>query len=878
MFVLETAIDTWINQYRYRPSYSECDIREIESHVREHIRVLMESGEAEESAFRQATAEFGDIHSSDDEYGKVFWGKKGGRGPWWHRIQAGRDLLAHYFRSSLRSLAAHPGFSTVNVFGLAVGLCAAFLMLLFVRQETSYDTFHPQAEQIHRILLRSPQDTYSSRSQFVLPPSALESIPGIESYARLSWERTNILTVEGESWQQRRFFSVDSTFFEVFGYELIAGDPQTALDAPDALVMAESTARRLFGHIDILGERILVNQSQEYFVSGIAADPPPGSHLQFEVLDAISNFENSYGDGLNDWSTTESHNYLKLTAGASPETVTREMQALAASRMGESEFDQMGGYELQPITRTHLYSSDVVRDIQEQGDIRYIQLLQAIALLILAISMANYINLATARSLGRARETGMRKVVGASRQQLLTHYLGEAVLVALAAAFVAFILALVVQPYMAQVTDSHIDRSFLVSGWPLLLAVGLLTGLLAGLYPAVLQSRIAPSAAMKAEGFGSTRSGLRNVMVVFQFVVTTALIMGAVILVKQLRFIQTMDLGFDKENVLVIRVPGSQIGSYEALRQALTNEPGIQAVTASSNIPPEAWGTPAFTPAGSDSSISTKLYSVDFNYLDVMGMDLVSGRSFDSGRSLDSTSAFIINEAAVRALGYTPESAIGKEASLGWVNRTGQIIGVVEDFHFRSARNTVAPVALTVAPGFFWKVLIRFRASEATRVLEFTEQTWNSLAPGWPFDRVFLDEAIAADYGDDRRMGHLLGFLSLMAVCLASIGLFGLVSFSTRKRGAEIGIRKVLGASVAGLLALLCRDYARLVAIGFMLGMPLAWWLGKSWLNEFAYATTIGMDVFLQAALLVLAVAAVSIFSQTLRAATANPVTAIRSE
>ncbi len=877
MFNLETAISTWLSQFSHRDAYTPPDVKEIERHIRDHVKVLIEYGLGPEEAFRAATRDFGGFDSSDDEYGKVYWAKAGSGSPFANKLRAHLSLIKHYLVSSTRALKSNAGFSSINIVGLAIGLAASFLIFIFVTHEYSYDLFHEDGDRLHRLLLETNQGPMRPRTQFVLPPIAHAEIPGVDAYVRISNDQSMFIGVGNESFPERGYFSVDSTFFEVFDYDLISGDLESALDAPDGIVVTESLARKYFGSIDVIGERLVINQNSERTITAVAADPPSNSHLQFTMLDPIPNFVANWGSSLTNWSTREIHTYFRLTPGVSPSTIESGLNELAL-RHGGDQLPTPPSYRLQRLENIHLHSSGFGRDIQPQGDIQYVRLFAAIALLILLIAAVNYVNLATARSLGRSRETGLRKVVGATRSQLISQYLGESVLVSGAALVIAVAFVMLTMPSLNDLTQSSFSGASTGLKWLVLLAASLFVGLAAGIYPALLQSRYEPAIVLKRLHLGSSKSMLRSVLVIFQFGVTTILIIGSVMLFRQLQFIRSADLGFEPENTLVVLVPGSLIGGYDAYRAAISGHPGVIDVTASSNIPPESWGTPTFTPSGSDTTFSAKLYSVDFNFMDVMEMETVAGRNFSSVFGADSMSSFIINEAAVLAMGSTPEGVIGREANLGWVGRDGTIVGVVKDFHFRSMRSQIAPVVMTVAPGFFWKVIVKVHPRNTEQVLSHLKDAWEAHAPGWTFNYTFLDDSISADYGADHRFGRLIGWLTGLSIFLACIGLFGLVSFSTKQRTKEIGVRKVLGASTTGLLGLLSREYAKLLLIAFLLAMPLAWWFAQSWLPGFAYAVQMDAWAFLTSALIVTLVAALSITSQTIRAAMGRPVESLKYE
>ena len=683
--------------------------------------------------------------------------------------------------------------------------------------------------------------------------------------------------VENDVWTETGYFAVEPTFFHVFSYPLLSGDPDLALRSPESIVVTESMARKYFGRTDVLGETIVVNQSASKIVTAVAADPPRESHLQFAFLVPFSEYSDDWGEAFQRWDTAETYAYIRLQEGASSAALEHALPGILTNYLSADDVARRS-YRLQPLSDIHLHSAGITSELQPQGDIRIIRLFAAIASIVLLIASVNYVNLATARSMMRAKEAGLRKVMGAHRRQLTLQYLGESVAMSLVGGLVAVLLAIGFIPLLNTLLGTGFQTGDVLALTPALGGLAMLLGMCSGLYPALVQARVQPALILKGLQQRAGRSYMRDTLVVIQFTVAIILIIGSVVLYRQMLFIQSTDLGFDGDHRIVVRIPGAEIGQAPELRAAISNLPTVRAVTASSNIPSESWGYPAFTPAGSDSTYRVKLYSVDFEFVEVMGLHLVSGRPFSGSRGADSTGAFILNEAAVNALGWTPEAALGQTGHLGWVNREGTVIGVVKDFHFRSLRQQVEPMVLTVAPDFWWKLIVLVKPGQTAETLAGIEEAWKRIVPGWNFEFDFLDESVAAMYAEEERMAGLVGVLTVIAAILAGLGLFGLVSFVTQRRTREIGVRKVLGASTMRLILLLSREFAILLVIAFLLAAPLAWWAASAWLDGFAYDFGLGVNVFLAAAVGVMLLATVSVVGQTLRAARMSAVDAIRTQ
>ena len=875
MFNLEKAIAAWRRSFRYRRVFFDDDLEELERHLRDHVAGLVERGWSEKEAFGEALRGVGEYGAMETEYRKVYWGKLRQKRSQMRELTWRLTMLRNYLKVAFRSLKKQKGYAFINVVGLAVGTACCILILLFVQHERSYDRFHTQADDIYRLLLERPGQPLRVRTEYRLAPALQADYPFVQQSVRMSWQNTHFVTHENEVFKETRVFYVDSTFFDLFSFPLLLGDPETVLDEPDALVLSETIARKYFGREDPVGRTLIFDQSRELMVTGVAADAPSNSHFQFDFLIPMSVYRGIFGSQLDEWSTAEIYTYIRLSDTAAQATLASQFAGFVERHIGP-EVDQT--YRLQPLTDIHLHSTGMARDIAPQGDIRYVYVFSTIALLILMIACINFINMTTARSAQRSKEVGMRKVVGAHRAQLIKQFLSESFLISVLAVLIGFVLAAWVLPVLNELTGKALVLGDVAAHWEVLAALAVLVGLLAGGYPAFVLSRFRPAAVLRGalpRGVGGR--GLRNGLVIFQFAVTGMLIFGALVVYLQLDYMRSKDLGFDKEQVVVVRVPGREIGSYPRYRQAIQTHPAIVNVAGSSHVPPATWGYPRLQPQGSDSVLSVKLFSVDFEFIDLFGLEMAAGRRFSRDFPTDTT-ALMLNETAVRRLGWNTTTALGRQASLSWVNVEGPVIGVVKDFHFRSLRDQIQPAAFVIAPNFFWNVVVKIRSDDPAGVLAFLDETWQAVVPGWPFEYSFLDQQLDEQYQQEAHLGRLVGYLTVLSIFLACLGLFGLAAFTAERRTKEIGVRKVLGASVGGLVVLLAKDITRLVAVALILAIPVGYLTASRWLEDFAYPIDLSWQIFFMVGVITLLIAILTVSYQSIKAALANPVETLRYE
>jgi putative ABC transport system permease protein len=769
----------------------------------------------------------------------------------------------------------HKIYTITNVVGLAIGLAVAFLIVLYIQFELSYDRFQEKGDRLYRVsvVVRKNGIVGGESPQFVPPlgPAMKAEFPEVEDYARLSTLRPAYISHDERALKVEGVAFADSSFFNLFSFKLLSGDPRTALAPPFSIILTEDIAEKIFGKENPVGKTVKLDNSNLFTITGVAQQPPPNSHIQF---DALVSFSTLYRlpDVFLDWNGGEQYiAYVLLAPGATPGDVQRRFPDLMWKNINK-QFSGIGiAVEpyLQPMKDIHLYydagSSSVRTNIYVLG---------AIAILILFIGCVNFINLAIAQAVPRSKEVGIRKVLGASRSSLIGRFLGESLMLS----GLAIVLALL---FMELLSGTFGDRSgtFLHSQLHagtvgILIAISGFVALASGLYPALYLSSIQTVRTLKG-GAASFRKGSRNILVVFQFAISIALIVSTLIIGRQVEFVKSKDLGFTRENMLVLPLVGEETQKKaEPLKAALSEVSGVVAVAASSEVPYEGFTNNGYFPEGSSTLMIIHVVDVDDAFLSTYGIPVIKGRGF-TGASQAETDAYLINEAAAKALSWS--NPIGKK-----IRRNGEheVIGVVKDFHFANLREQIEPLIITRRPWLdrFSMLSVKLRSSDVRKTLASIKDVWEKVAPSSPFNFFFLDDALNRAYEAETNFQLMLGWSSLLAIVIASMGLLGLVALSVRQRTKEIGIRKVLGSSASGIVHLISREYVKLVLIANLIAWPVAGYLMNSWLQDFAYRIGLPWWAFVLAgsATLVSALAAVGI--QSLRAATANPVEALRYE
>ena len=798
-------------------------------------------------------------------------------------------MLKNYLLIGVRNLSKHLSYSLINISGLALGLATCILLVMWIRHELSYDRFHEKGSRTYRGSLEysfggvvaSP-----SVSPNALLPAVLE-LPETETGVRLynaSHQSAYIVKYGNKIFEENKFYLADSTFFDVFSFNLLSGNEKKALNEPYSVILTQEMSAKYFGEEDPIGKTLFINNSRDYKVTGIIEDPPSNSLLQFDFIGSFNSIP--AGREETSWWSANYQTFVVLHADASVGTLTEKVndivkKAVGSELTGSNDYVR---YNFLPLTDIYLRSP--FEEFEVVGDIQYVYIFAGVTLLILVIACINYINLATARAAGRAKEVGIRKVSGALRKQLFAQFIGESFLITGISFALAMFLAHGLLPFFNELTGKQFSHASLFDPSFILLAIiGLLVvALAAGAYPALALTGFNPVQVLKGNFKTSGRGiWLRQALVVFQFGISVVLITATLIMIKQLNFIQQKNLGFDRENTIILPLDKRTEEVFHSLKTELTRSGAVAHVGRGSEPPTNILAGYAINTSDREGpGIITKGLMADEEYLPSLGMELVAGRNFtrnDLERfRRDTIYTFIVNEAALEGLFVPLEEALGTKLSLHGQN--GEIIGVVKNFHFSSLHTPIGSLIIFPDEKQFEKIFVKLASGgDVAKKLQAVETAYSSLISHRPFEFDFLDQQYAALYEAEQRMGSIATVFATLAIIIACLGLFGLVSFSAEQKKKEIGIRKVLGATSSALMLLITRDFSRLVMVAILLGLPIAYWLvAEHWLSAFAYKASVGPWPFVIAALTCLLIAFATTAYQALKASLVDPAETLRNE
>ena len=895
MFNLEKSIRDWKKSLRKFDIFEDGLIADIELHLRDEYDAQRKAGLDEETAFRAAAAQVGTAESLSNEYNKNRLVKLNRRSP----LRPARfmpALLWNTIKMILRKIKRQKGYSFINITGMGIGMACCILMVLYIQSELNFDNFHEQADRIYVLGVNSERDGYEFRgtSSNATAAEVLQNeYSEVAQAVRYGYKSGTTFRYENKSFTLYPVLYADQNVFEVFSWPMTLGDPGTALSAPHTIVLTEGVAEKCFGNANPLGKILDFGENETFVVTGVVKDVPDNSSISF---DALCSFKTLYTQVplsriLTEWLSHNYTTYLLLEEGVQPGDLEQKFPAFLERFAGDDmrERGAIESYFLHPLRQLYLNPPWTSR-----GPIFYVYIFSIVAVLVLLIACFNFMNLSTARSATRAHEVGIRKVLGASRKSLINQFFSESLFFS----FVSLLLAVVLVQLMLPSINSLTERTLRLSGdefpWliPGFILLTLVVGLAAGSYPALLLSRFRPAKVLRGK-LSSDRSNfkIRRGLVVLQFVISITLVISTFIIVRQLLYLQGKDVGFDKENVVVIPAGNREVReSLEVVKDTFGKSPNIISVAASSTVP--GWGFPnnIKIPEGyakSDAVLMDEI-NADYEFLPTMGIELTAGRNFSREFGTDESVSILINETATKQFGW--DNPLGKTIQSLDPTKPGNqykkmtVIGVVNDFHLRNLNSEIQPVFIGCDPdhpgpyNYLDVISVRIKPGDIAGTLEFLKNQWATIFPNLPFQYYFQDDIFEQQFSQIERSRRIFSYFSFLAIFIACLGLYGMASFSAVQRTKEIGIRKVLGSTTTGIVALLGKELIVLILMANLVAWPLSFLVMKRWIQNFPYRADIGIAAFFGSSIIVLFIGIMTVSYQAIRAAQANPVKSLRYE
>jgi putative ABC transport system permease protein len=799
-------------------------------------------------------------------------------------------MIKNIFLVAWRTIRKNRLYTFANITGLTIGITSCILIGTYIVHELSFDRFNSNADRIARVVMEysigGTKEMVATTGTKV-GPQFRRTFPAVEAFARVL-KFPAIITYGDKVFDEKKVLYADSSFFRIFSFRLLKGNPALALREPNQIVISQSMAKKYFGQEDPMGKTLRISNDQNFSVSGVVEDCPDNSQLQYDFVASFLSWDPSSKE---EWWTANYITYLLLHGKGQLEQLQKQVTAYMNTAQVRKEAEMKGGdyltYHLEPLKRVHLYSSQ--DGLEPNGNITYIFILGAIALLILLIACVNYTNLATAQSAGRSAEIGIRKVMGAKPGELFAQYLGESGLLTFISLLLAVVASLVLLPLFNKLSGKALSPYILTHPLALsmLLGLGLFVSLLAGAYPAFILSKIKLISILKSGfSFSSSGNGLRKSLIVFQFLISVFLMISTFIILQQIHFIQHRKLGFDKDHIVVLPVDRQMHRDYDEIKKAIARNPKVISVGGANGSPVfVAWTDGLQVNNGKDNkNITIKCIPSDLDFVKTLGIQIVEGTTFSPAdqSDLDTSENYkhfrysiMLNESAAKALGWTPAEAIGQRVEKGG---PGTVKAVIKDFHFASLHEPIGPMLIFLDTQWVNRMYVKISGQDIAGTIGFLERVWKERVPYRPFEYNFLDEDYNALYKTEIRTGQIFSCFSTTAILLACLGLFALAAFTTVQRTKEIGIRKVLGATLWNIAGMLSIDFLKLVVIASLIAFPIAWWAMKQWLQNFAYRIDMSWWVFPAAAVLALVIALGTISIQAIRAGLANPVNSLRTE
>ena len=895
MFDLEEAIKKWKKNFLKHEVFEDGLIADIEIHLRDAYDAQRRAGLDEETAFQTAVAQVGTGDSLASEYNKNRLVMLNRRSP----LRPGRFMPAlvwNYVKIVFRKIKRQKGYSFINTTGLAIGMACCILMVLYIHSELSFDTFHEHADRIYALGVQSEREGYEFKgtaSNATAAEVLQNEFPEVAQAVRYGFKSGTAFSYEDKRFDLGRILYADENVFKVFTWPMIKGDPDKALSAPYTIVITEEIAQQCFGETDPIGKMLKFSEEETFVVTGIVKDVPDNSWINFDALCSFKTLytQESMRPLLTDWLSHNYYTYLLLNEGVLPGDLEKKLPALL-ERFAGNQMRERGATEslfLHPFRQLYLNPPWTSR-----GPIFYVNIFSLVAMLVLLIACFNFMNLSTARSATRAHEVGIRKVLGASKKSLLSQFFSESLFFSFISLMLAVPLVQLILPAINSLTGRTMSLNMVEIPWliPGFVLLTLIVGLGAGSYPALLLSRFIPVKVFRGR-VSSVQSNikLRRGLVVFQFIISITLVISTAIIIRQLFFLQNMDAGFDRENVVVIPASDDAIRkSCEVLKKEFKKNPNIISIAASSTVPGGGYPNNMKIPEGFAESEAVLMDEInaDHDFLTTMGIELVAGRNFSKEFGTDELYSALINETAAKQFGW--DDPVGKTIKSFDPRKTGgqykemTVIGIVKDFHLRYLTQEMEPIYIGCDPNYprpynyMDLISVRFKPANMASTLDFMKRQWGEIFPNIPFEFFFLDEIFRSQFQQIERSRKIFSYFSFLAIFVACLGLYGMASFSAVQRSKEIGIRKILGSTITGIIALLGKELIALILIANVAAWPLSFFVMNQWIQNFPYRVNIGIELFFVSSLIVLLIGLLTVSHQALRAALANPVNSLRYE
>jgi putative ABC transport system permease protein len=792
-------------------------------------------------------------------------------------------MFKNYLKTAWRNLMKNKAFSFINILGLTIGITVCMMIYVFIINEFSVDRFHKNSNHIYRVMRQAAISDKTMSVAYLSgahAPALLNDFKGQVTNAVRVAQNDNLFAAGDKSFHEKNELDVDPGFFTLFSFPLIQGSPATVLNNPNNVVLTESTAKKYFGSVDnAMGKILTLNKTIPLTVTGVAKDVPSGSHLDFDIVMSLERHKDA--NWMTTWMNNGVYTYIQLAPDASQERVEKQLPAYVEKYLG-SEFRKLGfSWSLSLTPLKDVYFDSNARDNVKHGDKTVVYVFLSIAILILLIACINFMNLSTIRAAERSKEVGLRKVLGALRNNLVWQFIGESVLITTVSCILAVVMLWLFMPWYNQLLGFPLHVSW--HAWPIYLflaSVILIVGFLSGSYPAFFLSAFSPIQALKGKlKLGKGGASFRHVLVTVQFSISVFLIVGTIIITKQMSYVKSKQLGYNQDQTLIVPIDNSDIlNNLNSFKTELQNQNAVYSVAAMSGEPGGYFDGHMFEVEGHTEKWNARTEFADFEYVKTLGLRIIAGRDFSPQFKTDSTDAVLINQTAASKLGWTPQEAIGK-----WILNTfrdqskRRIVGVVADFNFQSLKQKVEPLVISPASDKR-QILVRLKPGNLKAGIALASKVYSKVAPGYPFEYKFLDQKFDELYKKDIRQQKLLSVFAGLAIFVACLGLFGLASFTATKRIKEIGIRKVLGSSVQNIVILLSKDLLKPVMVAVGIALPLGYWAMNKWLEDFSYKTNLSWWIFVLAAVITVGIALITVSVKAVKAAVTNPVKSLRTE